>query len=151
LYATHGLTRASFTTSHRHQAANFKLCRTPGDPLRVGWDDCGNMQTESQGTAATPCTVLGAIALAIASSAEVADDHPRSGKLYGARDADFIEYFCSPLTAQTIECQFTKVIVRKKAANGHTCFCKAMRGSTPSSPTQQTTAAWSMWRGSRKT
>jgi hypothetical protein len=80
------------------------------------------MQTESQGIAATPCTVLGAIALAIASPAAVADEHPRSGKLYGARDADFIEYFCSPLTAQTIECRFTKVIVRKKAANGHTCF-----------------------------
>jgi hypothetical protein len=81
----------------------------------------------------TPCTVVGAVALAIASTAAFADAYPRTGKLYGTADADFIEYYCTPLIAQpgtssasappqNLECQFTKVMVRKKAANGHTCF-----------------------------
>jgi hypothetical protein len=80
--------------------------------------------------------VLGGIALAIASTAAFADAYPRTGKLYGTTDADFIEYYCSPLIPQlgtsstsappqSIECQFTKVMVRKKAADGRTCFLYA--------------------------
>jgi hypothetical protein len=112
----------------RHQAVNFNACRRPAPRLSPGRSFgparviAGTMQTGFRRIGTTPCTVLGAIALAIASTAAFADDHPRGGKLYGTRDADFIEYFCSPLTAQTIECRFTKATVRKKAADGHTCF-----------------------------
>jgi hypothetical protein len=89
-----------------------------------GSGECmGTMQAGFHRIGPTRGAVLGAIALAIAStSAAFANDHPKRGKLYAAADADFIEYYCSPLTAETIECQFTKAMVRKKAADGRTCF-----------------------------